>query len=1508
MFKYDNGALRIQRFDDAPVDIDIFKDQKISYKKYLDETIHKDVNYLCYLVTKHIFKWNKSVSAVTHVGELYPKFDNERSKKGNRYYPVSVDFFVDEVEVAKNVPLIRIPYQDEYCVLNVNGSNKSIINEMQRAPDITYEKKKKEVIVNMENDFFKLHLKDKNSKIFFDMRGSTLSLEAVLYAFQVEYSSNVDIHKLFTNSYVVSAIASSFHTTDLSNREEVRKSRMLANLLPTYDLQNSIPFADTGKLGLLRNALNKRLSIDACLGQVLSRPVGDTGFFLEEGTEITSAIIKSAKEAGITKLPIKAYNGKILDLNIDDCIYMPVGRTIKQGGFYLPIGTEITSELLRKMKRNKVNEVYVKYIPSIVGRNIADNLSVSILPQGTKITKLVKSLIPEIEDDMSYILPRDTEIKTYTIKSKTKLTSDHLQLLYDCGLTEITCFKGASTNSGKITYYFEQDIIGNYTAMAKDLVDNPMDLPEGIKGTDWVYYKYRNVETLTAPNCLDYFTVDDMYAIISLSGRLFDDDPFNESQDVDLDFYKKINMSNEIFSNHFRKAANAFVLKWKTNISRLLTMSDKVNQTDVFKDFTHNFLSSILQATLLRTSKDQTPISIITQANKIVTPTNDSNSVSEGQRMLALGFFGKIDPNDVPQGKNIGLVNTITASCRIENGVMKAPYLKLYSTSEGTYIINKEEYIVWLTAEQERNYVIGDRSVLLTDKDGKILNDYAIARVPSPEDKDEKVKVALSAVKNIQYVNAIGEETLSAGVQVMPFVSSNDAVRVNFGTSLFMNSIYVTAGEAPYVITDMYEHMLSYSNEFRVRAADSGYIVEIRPNRLKVKYDNSETATIFELNETKLFNECVLSMNYKKVEGERFEKGDILADTPVSSNGIYSPGKSLIAAYIPWGYNYEDAETIGVAATYGFTSIGTHKVEKKIPKDRKYTPTNKNKFKYVRDHSVLDLIYVKSEETEQQMPTQEWISSTSGIVYDIATEYSEAGSSSDKSLVAKLLSFNKLKSGDKMSGRHGNKGAVAREEENSNMPTFYNGVIVQINFNPLGINSRMNPGQNKEAMLGFTGFLLQIPIYSNSFNGATTEEIHYLSKFTYEIANAVITDDYLHSFYRTNSRVLIEVTRQTDMLMEDIKVCEYEASKLVNVLSVSDTQDIGRVYSSLLSEQEELDIKYPEHSQQIRHLLSTASIAVKGINTAMNCLNEGIEALKRKLEKSDEAVHKNLISELNIVANHQGQTQIYKNLQVLALISSFLRGVASDSLQEVKEKFTDIPVEIMEKAYSRFWAIKEYENCFFSDGTALLYNPDTGMPYEGHVAVGVPYLLKIVQEVDEKTGARGGMLQEVYSALEHQAIQGASRGGGQRTGEMELAALLAFGAANLVYEIYNVCSDNDGARLEEYCKALGIDTSFINKDQCHPKTVDLLRYIMEGLCMQLKITNYADISRNTVSNFIKVKGTTVFNQYLRETRRMVDGEDEVAAGTVSNGPHILDNASSSIKRNSYDISKLKGMK
>lgn len=1474
MFKFEDGILKICKFEDTPIKEDIFADQKASYREYINKTVELDINYFCYLLSTIICKGNKEICADVTVGNLQPEGSaRELIATQDKYYPVYATFYsvtpqFGKVMIIEKAQILKIPYMDEYCVLNVNGKKKTLINEMCRYEDISYDSSKRVVVVNMKYSYFKFALADAKTNIVVDFRKNAISIDSLLYAFCSHYNIDLDYDTLFSNHFIRRALYSDRYHTDATLDSELSKVRMLYNLIPGFKDAKAYENDDTGKLGHLRESINKRLSLDACIGQTLSRSIQDgTPYYFEKGTELTPEVIAKLKKYGIAKVPIEGGNGQSVNIDINAATYFTLSKSIgRKSTFSIPEGTLISESVLRDIRRHYINEIYVKAIPSITGQSTGEAISIRTLPVGSTITDLVKFLVPELKDGVESITKREYDIDFHLPRGK-KFTTDILQLLSDCNYSYISAEVTINKVKNRIEYPFEQEFIGNYTARARDLVD-PMLLPDGISGDDWVYYYgIDDITQLSKPNCPDYLTVWDIVGIISLSGRLLDYDAYGEAIDVDLDFSKKINMFNEIFSNNFRKSASKYCygIARKSLLDRFAGAGKRSKNIDIFSKFSDTVISEMIRDSYLRVSKDQTPIAVVTQANKIMTPVANARAVATGQRMLALGYAGKIDPHDVPQGKNIGIVNTMTSVTRVINGVMHTPYLKLITRNGRKYLDNDPKRVVWLSAEDEIEHVIGDRESLSVKPSGEIEDGLVMARVPATRSREEKQEVQQVSTQKLEYVNAVGVYIVSSGVQTIPFANSDDPVRINFGSSLIQNSIYTQAGEVPHVITDIYKSMYNYDhgfdaltdiderdailycNEFVIKAKDNGYIVDILPNKLIVKYDSLESNTVYSITETKLLNSCVISMSYKKGISERFKKGDILADTPVSSNGCYSPGVNVLLAFLCWdGYNYEDAVAMIKHCAYKFTSVATHKITRELPLKEDIIPTSENLYKYIPKNGVIDTLIVRDGKNKDLVRKIPWKSGEhSGILYDLSVEYSQLGDASERVLVAKLLTLRKLGEGDKVSGRHGNKGTDALLEENSNMAAFYNGYVVQVAQNPLGIVSRMNPGQNKEAPLGFVGFLLGIPIGSNSYNGATLEDIHYLTKFVYDIANAEIQDDYIRSFYRNNQRILIEITKQAKDLNESLVNCENFIQKYINLLpEVDNYRDIGKVKEAIEGS--------TMIGQDVNRVLSVLNSTINDIDTMLANLNDGIEDLLKKLSKSMQQEHKTFLTTLAIIGDDPHASDAFKGIQKIALILDLLKNVVNKSFKEIEASY-DLPKEVMSIAKERFWFIKEWENCFFSDGTALLYNPDTGLPYEGHAAFGMPYYLKIVQEADEKTGARGGMLTERYTSLEHQAPRGANKGGGQRSGEMELAALQAFGASDLVYEIYNVCSDNDGERIKDLCSLLGIDSAFISEAQCHPRTVDLFRYLLEGIGIYLNISDYPDIDTATVEQYKKLK-------------------------------------------------------
>jgi DNA-directed RNA polymerase subunit beta len=173
------------------------------------------------------------------------------------------------------------------------------------------------------------------------------------------------------------------------------------------------------------------------------------------------------------------------------------------------------------------------------------------------------------------------------------------------------------------------------------------------------------------------------------------------------------------------------------------------------------------------------------------------------------------------------------------------------------------------------------------------------------------------------------------------------------------------------------------------------------------------------------------------------------------------------------------------------------------------------------------------------------------------------------------------------------------------------------------------------------------------------------------------------------------------------------------------------------------------------------------------------------------------------------------------------------------------PVELYERARERHTFIREWEGCFEKDGSAIMYNQQTGEMFEFPITFGMPYLLKIMHEVDDKVHARAGVMEEEYSMLEKQPTKGSSRGGGQRIGEMEMHAFLAHGATELARELTNEKSDNVDLRINLLMDQLGRERIF-QEGEAAPRTTEVFRYLLEVMGVKMEIDELPPVDYETV--------------------------------------------------------------
>lgn len=1093
MYKFDSktNTLEIKQVEELDIELDLLQPHRESYRKFKEKTILELVAKLCELMSEELGL--EDIVATTELVKRDTSDFAEIISNSNSYYSVEVAFNYKGVTLPK-IELTRIPDLDKYCVFNFDSGRKSIWCELANLEDVSYDAKNKKVVVNFPNNSFSLLLANAKTGIEMKLYKRKIAYWYVLKGMMLRTGIDIDLESYFSNPI----IKSSLEDDELKKVETIEMELDLSRFLDHLE-------KDDFKMGRLREAVNRRLNLDRAIGHTLSRPV-------------------------------HLYEDK-----------------------YLPVGTFIDEQVLSIIKKFLVNEVYLKVEPRIVGKKFTGRV-INKLPKGTRMTALVAEILGEEDDPLRFDgnsrLSQDIEVQ-WVLNDGEKITDDMLHLLFDLGDSFVECYADSNMKNPTIVKYtFEQEIVGNYTAKLSDFLT---DIPEGYTGDEYTYYYGQtdpyNFKGLVTP---EHMTIHDMLALISYTARVETFPEFNEVDNRELDLLKKVNMYNETFSNAFRSVMYDYVDRYKPGINKFIkdSMVGIINDRNPFSSFYREWKQRINEKKLIHISNDISTISILTQANKLSTFVKDDSAVPKEMRSLAMGFYGRICPYDTPAGHKIGLVNTLAIGCRVEDGVMKTPYRKLVRDSRGTRLTNEVEF---LTVQEEQRYVIGDILSIRTDSDGYIIDEVINARVPSPIDVKEKVKFELTNSSNLHYVNCFSTQHMSPTATLIPYASCNDGARVTFGINQYSQAIYTQDSDSPIVFTDMYTHMFQYGTDFLVKAKSSGEVVEIAENILIVDYDaRVEYQTIlttksnvqvgqavkadqiistspiirakedgvvesisgnaiklrFDIpartekvafKETQIMNDCLIMMNFKVKEGDRFYKGDILMDTAVSRDGYFSPGSNELIVYATWGgYNYEDAIVPTVNTAHKFISVSSKAVKRVVNEEKeRYTVEGFRNFKYVPEKGVITRIKKTSSTRSDISKPQNWTSGNiAGILYkiDISGSSSTKGGKS-KEYVAKFINYNRLEEADKMAGRHGNKGVTGLMCPDSKMLTFKNGRRARIALNPLGVVSRMNGGQNIETHTGFIGMISGVKVKTNSFNGASRSDIEVLMELMYDIAN-----------------------------------------------------------------------------------------------------------------------------------------------------------------------------------------------------------------------------------------------------------------------------------------------------------------------------------------------------------------------------------------------------------------------
>ena len=483
--------------------------------------------------------------------------------------------------------------------------------------------------------------------------------------------------------------------------------------------------------------------------------------------------------------------------------------------------------------------------------------------------------------------------------------------------------------------------------------------------------------------------------------------------------------------------------------------------------------------------------------------------------------YGRMCPIETPEGPNIGLISYLATFAKInEYGLIEAPYRRV---DKETGIVTKE--VTYMTADIEDNYIVAQANEPL-DEEGHFINQKIVGR-----HRDEFVEVERSLA---DYMDVSPKMVVSVATAMIPFLENDDANRALMGSNMQRQAVPLLVTESPIVGTGM-EYKAGVDSGVCILSEEDGVVQYVSANEIRVLYDSGRVQT-FEVTKFMRSNQgtCINQIPIVDV-GQRVVKGEVLADGPATHNGEISLGKNALIGFMTWeGYNYEDAVLLNekIVRDDVYTSIhieeyeteardtklGPEEITREIPNvsDEQLRDLDENGIIHIgaEVHSGDILVGKVTPKGETELTAEERllraifgeksreVRDTSlrvphgeyGIIVDVKIFNKEDPSSElspgvNKVVRCYIAQKRKIQVGDKMAGRHGNKGVVSRILPEEDMPFLPDGRPLDIVLNPLGVPSRMNIGQVLEVHLGYAAKALGWKIMTPVFDGAHEQDI-----------------------------------------------------------------------------------------------------------------------------------------------------------------------------------------------------------------------------------------------------------------------------------------------------------------------------------------------------------------------------------------------------------------------------------
>ncbi|WP_341266432.1 DNA-directed RNA polymerase subunit beta [Candidatus Phytoplasma fraxini] len=624
--------------------------------------------------------------------------------------------------------------------------------------------------------------------------------------------------------------------------------------------------------------------------------------------------------------------------------------------------------------------------------------------------------------------------------------------------------------------------------------------------------------------------LSDIIASISYYLNLYDG--IGQKDDIDYLGNRRLRLVGELLKNQFRIGLTRSEknIKDRMSISKFETISTSglVN----FSSLTM-VIKSFFGSSRLSHFMDQiNPLAELTQKRRISalgTGGIDRDRAGVEVRDVHNSYYGRLCPIETPEGPSIGLISSLTTYAQVDQyGFIQTPFFKVFKI-DGLYKVSDQ--FEYLTAIQEEDKVIASAGCVLNE-DNSFVQNKVIAR--------KNGETGLYDISQLHYIDVSPKQIVSAATSTIPFLEHNDASRALMGTNMQRQALPLLITESPIVGTGI-EHRIVKDSGCLVLSEEDGIVSYVDSQKIIIKSDEQEK--IYKLTNFAKSNQNTLILHKPLVKkNEHVKKGDIIADGPATDKGELALGKNITVAFMTWdGYNYEDAIIMSedLVKYDVYTSIHITKYEifaRELKKGagkeeitREVPNVSADAIKNLDERGIIipgshvkegDILVGKiiPQGVFEPTPYDKLIHT---IIGEKARDYKDASlrvpfgeagvvqnveylsvangdvlstPGINQSIRIYIAKKRKIKAGDKIAGRHGNKGVISRILPKEDLPYMADGTTIDIMLNPLGVPSRMNIGQILEMHLGLAAKKLGIKIATPVFDGVDNEDLKDIMK------------------------------------------------------------------------------------------------------------------------------------------------------------------------------------------------------------------------------------------------------------------------------------------------------------------------------------------------------------------------------------------------------------------------------